>query len=252
MIKEFALYVLTSASVAAALMGGVIWLLREWIGERLKSSIKHEYDREIEHYKSVVARVHAATAEGQKAAIEARMRAFDRIWKAMLALRKSTGSLTLHFDICTLNEYPGLPKRKNFIDIVGDLDDQRIMRLIPDEDIEEVRPYVGEVVWAHFYLHRAVLMRLVLLASWSIQKDPSHAEWTKDKGIQQLLAAALSQEENNRFEKLTLGRVEFINRAIEMKVLAAWERIISGVTFGEEALKHAQELLDAEAKLRNG
>jgi hypothetical protein len=63
-------------ALSAAIGGGLLlavaaWLARSWITERLKNAIKHEYDREIASYKSALALVHSATAEGQKAAIEA-------------------------------------------------------------------------------------------------------------------------------------------------------------------------------------
>ena len=46
-LQQFALTVISSAGVSVALSGVVVWLAREWIGERLRSSIRHEYDQRL-------------------------------------------------------------------------------------------------------------------------------------------------------------------------------------------------------------
>jgi uncharacterized protein YerC len=54
------------------------------------------------------------------------MRAFDRVWKAMLSLRNNTGFITMFLDILTIEEYKTLKNRPDFIAMVGDLNDDRI------------------------------------------------------------------------------------------------------------------------------
>lgn len=247
---NFMTTVLSSVAVSSFLLIGATWLLRSWITERLKNAIKHEYDREIESYKSMLALVYSATAEGQKAAIEARMRAFDRIWKAMLALKNNTGGATLFLDILTIEEYKALKNHKDSLAIVGELDDERIKKLLPDVDIEEARPYVGEIVWSYFFAYQAFIMRLVLLAKWSTSRDEDKINWHQDTQIRRLLAAAMTSEELSKLDSLQIGKIDFARRAIEMKVLNAWHKLISGAEFGEEALKHSQKLLEAGRNIK--
>ena len=131
---SFATYLwdlLSTAAVTAALLVAVAWLLRSSITERLKNAVKHEYDREIESCKSVLMLIHSATAEGQKAAIEARMRAFDRIWKAMLALKNNTGNITMFLDILMVEEYKTLKNHDDFVAIIGTLDNVKIQKMMP-------------------------------------------------------------------------------------------------------------------------
>ena len=63
MIEEIVASVLSSAVVSVL----VVWLLREWIGVRLKSSIEHEYDRKLEEirneYSKELARLNSALQE---------------------------------------------------------------------------------------------------------------------------------------------------------------------------------------------
>jgi hypothetical protein len=242
--------VLGSGTVAAALLAALAWLMRSWITERLKAAVKHEYDREIESYKSMLALVHGATAAGQKAAIEARMSAFDRIWKAMLALKNNTGSITLFLDILTVDEYKTLKNHRDFIAITGTLNEQKIQQMMPDRNIEEARPYVGELVWSYFFAYQAFTLRVVLLAWLSTSKDEDKINWHKDSATRRLLASALTDNELARLDSLTIGKIEFARRTIEMKVLTSWQRLISGATFGDEAMKQAQNILEAASNVR--
>jgi len=47
-LKSMALTIISSAGVSAALLAAIAWLARSWIGERLKASIRHEYDDRLE------------------------------------------------------------------------------------------------------------------------------------------------------------------------------------------------------------
>jgi phosphate/sulfate permease len=49
---EFVVSLIASAGISAAMAGFVVWLTKSWISERLKSSIKHEYDEKIETHKA--------------------------------------------------------------------------------------------------------------------------------------------------------------------------------------------------------
>lgn len=63
MIEAIVTTVISSAAVSAL----VVWLLREWIGIRLKSSIEHEYNRKLEEirneYSKELARLNSALQE---------------------------------------------------------------------------------------------------------------------------------------------------------------------------------------------
>lgn len=249
-MSQFLLEVFSSGAVAAALLALVVWLTRSWISERLKGAIKHEYDREIESYKSMLSLVHGATAEGQKAAIEARMKAFDRVWKAMLALKNNTGAITLFLDILTVDEYKHLKNNAEFIALTGRLNDQRIQQMVPDGNIEEIRPYVGELVWSYFFAYQALTLRIVLLAWWSRTKEEDRINWHTDGVIRSLLTSALSKEDISHLDSLVIGKIDFARRSIESKVLASWRDLISGAVLGDEAMKQAQAILEVASGAR--
>lgn len=248
-MSEFVASVLSTTAVSGVLLAALAWILRSWIGERLKNAIRHEYDRGIESYKGMLNLVHSATAEGQKAAIEARMRAFNRIWKAILALRNNTGSITTFLDILTVDEYSQIKTHKDFVKMVGELDNDRINRMMPDPGVEEVRPYIGEVVWALFFLYQAVNIRIVLLTWLATTKDEEKIHWYRDNYTRGLLEAALGKEEMRKFDAVNLGKIAYFRRVVESKILAQWQRLISGAEFGDEAIKQAEIILEAASKI---
>ena len=52
MLETLILQVLSSATVSVALSGILLWLTKSWISERLKNSIKSEYDQKLETHKA--------------------------------------------------------------------------------------------------------------------------------------------------------------------------------------------------------
>jgi len=52
MLSYFFLQLIASAGVNAVLSSLIIWITKFWISERLKQSIKHEYDQQLEIHKA--------------------------------------------------------------------------------------------------------------------------------------------------------------------------------------------------------
>jgi hypothetical protein len=241
-------------SVKSAVAGGILiaalaCLFRSWIAERLKNAIRHEYDRDIEAYRAALASAYSATAEGQKAAIDARFKAFDRIWKAVLALRNNVGFITTFLDILTVDEYKDIKDHKDFTRMVGELDENKLQRMSPDSQIEETRPYVGEVVWSLFFAYQAINIRIVFLAWSAVYTDEEKIYWYRDDGTLSLLRLALTKAEMDKFESLKIGKIAYFRKVIEGKLLASWRNLLSGAEFGEEALVHAQSIISATSKV---
>jgi hypothetical protein len=248
-ILKFIFESITSAATGGILIAALAWIFRSWITERLKNAIKHEYDRDLESYRAALSSVYSATAEGQKAAIDARFKSFDRIWKAVLALRNNVGFITTFLDILTVDEYKNIKNHKDFIAMIGGLDETKLHKMSPDQQIEETRPYVGEVVWSLFYVYQAINIRIVFLAWSSAHSDEDKIYWYKDEGTLSLLRLALTKEEMSKFEALKMGKIDYFRKIIEGKLLAAWKKLLSGEEIRDEALQHAQSIINATAKV---
>lgn len=122
--------------------------------------------------------------------------------------------------------------------------------MLPDARIEEVRPYVGEYVWALFFAYQAVHLRIVFLAWRSATEDHEKIYWYQDPGIRQLLMAILSDDELTRLDGANLGKIAMFRRLSEIKVLAKWQRLLSGAEAGDEAIEQGQRILAAAAEVK--
>src|SRR6266404_2712943 len=155
----------------ACASGFLFWLLKEWLSTRLRASIQHEYDRKIEMFKAQLktgqeltildiktalareaalhAVAHASFAEGQKAAMERKLSAVDKLWQSVVRFRDGLPPALTLMDVMTVDEYRGAKDQSAFRELTGDLAPNRLANLGP-QGIEETRPYIGEYMWALF------------------------------------------------------------------------------------------------------
>lgn len=239
---EFLLSTITSAGASAALVVALAWLLRSWWEERIKNSIKHEYDRDIEGYKSTLALIHGATSEGRKAAIDVRIKAFDNVWKSVLYIRNTTIAYTHYLDILTIDEYDEFIHRVEFRKLFASLEEHSIAKMFPPDEIEEARPYIGEVPWSLYVAYRSFRFRLLLLQVWAVRDVPESIHWYKDNIVRQILNATLDKDEIDAFDKCDIAKVAFITNAIEQKLVLALRNLLSGQEFGDEAVRQARRI----------
>ena len=174
--------VIVSLTSGAAASGLLMWLFKEWLSTRLKASIQHEYERKLETHKAQLkteqelaildiktalareaafhAAAHASFSEGQKASMERKLGAVDRLWACIPQFRARLPPVLLIIDVMTVDEYRAAKDHPQFKG--GDPVPDRIAALVPT-NIEEVRPYVGEYMWAVFFCYQTILIRVLVL-----------------------------------------------------------------------------------------
>lgn len=264
-IQELTLSLLSAAGLSVVLSGAVVWLARNWISERLKNSIRHEYDISLAsinsqlkiqadaqtvQLKSAIEReaekIRFATStigEGHKATITRKLDGIDALWSGVLAARQNIPPVMGFIDILTVEEYMSLGNDRQFKELVGDLSPEKIAKIYKDNvgSLERVRPYVGEYLWAVFSVNQALTTRVVLLMQMG-EKDPKKLNWHKDSGIRQLLNSSFSADEITEFDSIQIGKIGWLQRRFEAKILLAMQNVISGHELGETALRQAQEI----------
>ncbi|HTR35027.1 MAG TPA: hypothetical protein VMH80_03945 [Bryobacteraceae bacterium] len=250
---------LLSAASGAAASGLLMWLFKEWLTTRLRTSIQHEYDRKLETFKTelktlqelsvldiktAVAReaafhaaAHNAFAEGQKASMERKLGAVDRLWNSVLQLRAALPPVLTFIDVLTVDEYRGAKDHPTFQALTADLSEQKIAALSA-HGVEEVRPYIGEYVWSVFFCYQAILLRILFLLHLG-RTDAEKIEWHKDKGTRSLVEAILNKQELQVFDQTQFGKVTWLQRNLEAKILSSAQKVISGEVFGAESLEQA-------------
>ncbi len=254
--------VITDIAVSVVSSGLLVLLVKEWLSARLKASIQHEYDKKLEAFKTQVkteeelaileiktalareaafhAAAHTSFAEGQKAAMERKLSAIDRLWGGVVQFRAGLPPALTLIDVMTPEEYRGAKDHPSFQQLAGDLSTKRFAKLAA-QDIEEVRPYVGEYMWAVFSCYQAILIRISVLMQLG-RTDAEKIEWHKDTGNRNLLGAVFTSEELQEFDDTTFGKVSWLQRCLESKLLTAAQKIISGASFGAESLEQARRI----------
>jgi len=263
--QEFAISLLSSAGVSVTLSAAVIWLARNWVSERIKNSIKHEYDLQLSVTNSKLKtqadfqvaqlkasiekeaeKIRFATSsigESQKAAISRKLDGIDTLWAGILSARENVPIVMGFIDILSVEEYLSMGDHPHFKAMVGELSPEKLAKMFKDNigSLERVRPYVGEYLWALFSTYQALITRIVMLIQMG-EKDPQKLNWHQDSGIRQLLNSSLSKKEIEQFDATSIGKVGWLQRNYEANILQAMQKVISGKEFGEEALKQAQDM----------
>jgi len=274
-IQEFMLSLLSAAGVSAILSGFVVWLSRNWISERLRNSIRYEYDLKLaatntelktqadaQAVKLVAAiekeaeKLRFATStvtESQKLAIARKLDGLDTLWSGVLSARENVPIIMGFIDILSEEQYLSMADHPHFQEMVGEISPEKMAKMFKDNvgSLERVRPYVGEYLWAIFSTYQALITRTTLLIQMG-EKDSKKLNWHQDDGIRQLLSSSLSDSELAQFDATPIGKVGWLQRKYEGKILRAMEKIISGKEFGEEALKQAQDMEEKIQKLKPG
>ena len=235
-----------------------IFFLKQW----LSSGIQHQYNQKIEAYKTQLqtqhdlaildikttlakestlhSAAHAAFAEGQKAAMERKLTAIDKLWGAVVQLRGAMPPVLRLMDVMTLDDYKKVkdePKFRSFM--AADLRSEKIMSLTTQE---EVRPYVGEYMWAVFVCYQTILVRIVSLLYLG-RTDSERFEWHKDSGTRNILGAVLDPTELKMFDDTLFGKISWLQERLDSKFLSGAQRIISGANFGMESLEQTKMIL---------
>jgi hypothetical protein len=271
-LTSFALTTITSAGVSALLVAILGWLCRAWITERLKAGIKHEYDDRLEklkaelkaqgdaHLTSLKSEVDrqaekiriAATSfsEVQKATITKKIEAVDALWFGVIQSRKAFPGILSLTDIFTDEEMKGFytdPSMRKYsaqMSKIGEMDYFNAGL----EEVERMRPHLGEYIWALYVTYRSVLGRSIVLIKKG-EEQPQKIAWHQDDNIKMLIASAFGNNGLREFEKLEFARYRWLASQFDLLLFKAIDTLLTGKSFSEAALRQAQEM---EEIIRSG
>jgi hypothetical protein len=269
----FVLTVISSAGTSLLLSGAGIWLARSWITERLRASIKYEYDQQLATINSelklrVDTQLASAKAdvdrqaeklriastsfsEVQKAAIARKLDSVDTLWSGLLKIREITPPAMSFMDILTPAEFSTARNNQNFRRMSSELDFQKVSEISIESrgTLERIRPYIGEYAWALFATYHIIVSRIMFLIHHG-SEDTEKLNWHNDLSIRRLLSSGLGQEGLDQFDNVPIGRVTWIREQFEVKILTAMERLITGKEFSTAALSQAQ-LMEEQIRQAN-
>ena len=110
--------------------------------------------------------------------------------------------------------------------------------------IEQERPFLGEELYALFFVYRAIIGRICFLLERDVAKGYVKS-WFQDDGIRQLLRLVLASEQVKEFEELTFVHVNWMTNAIEGRILSELRSVIVGTQSVDDGLEQASRILEA-------
>ena len=233
-------------------MTGLVFAGKTWLGERIRRSVASDYDRALEEHRDALARItdqisavqsaaNAALIEGQRVSAEWRAKAVDDLWREVLRIRNESPAALTMLDILLPEEHQQFVTDPRLRASVPELDEE--YATFSDPEVEYVRPFLGEHLFALFFIYRAVNGRICFL----LERDVKAGEvkpWFDDAGIQQLLRTILTEDEIRSLGKLRHGHVHWMRNLIEGKMLEHLRRVIAGEVSTEEGIEQARRVRD--------
>lgn len=183
--------------------------------------------------------------------MERKLSAVDRLWEQVIHFRSNLPPVLFFINVLTVDELKDINRNPTFQELSGQLSLNKILGMIikGDPPIENVRPYVGEYLWAIFLLYQAIMLRILFLL-YSGKDDVAKIEWYKDSGILQLMEDVLGKKELEEFNAMKFGKVWWLQLRLDSKIVTESAKVISGEKFGEDALQQAKLIQQRTAELQ--
>jgi hypothetical protein len=145
----------------------------------------------------------------------------SRLWAAVLALRDGTPRVLYELDVVLESEYPTATRSAAFGSGVRAITEDAIARGVflrgQAENVEELRPHLGEDLWHLFASYQAFVGRACLVTAGLYGTS---GPWYRDSLALRLLGQALSPDQALRIREMSLGRLAAARSSFEDSVLA--------------------------------
>jgi hypothetical protein len=263
--------VLSSLVTSSVLFAIAWWLFRTWAGARIRGEVDTQYAKEIEARKAELraqtdtalerfraqleqdralrTTATAAFAEAHSAAAERRLLAVQEVWDAAVANRNTAGRLMLVLDIFTREEIAMALDDPKIEAAVGNPTDKEITEMLKlSREAERVRPFIDEPLWAMSFGYQALLGRILVQLKLGREKGKIHF-WLDDEYTRRLLASLVEPAELQRIERMRAGGIGEAIRSIEVRIVEAARKTVSGEAASDAAMKQATLILERAQRL---
>jgi hypothetical protein len=254
------LIALGSGSIASL---AIIFLARNWISERLKQSIEHEYAEKLATFKAelkaqqevAIERIRsmhslAATSfvESRKAAQERELKAIEDIWQAILQIPAYMPPWVSRMDIMTSEEWKEAAQADGRNMGLASVDESLGKLYSTMGSAESARLFADEYAYALLYAFRAVSGRIIYLHERAQRKGEIKI-WHEDAATRQLLSLIFDKNELAAFDREVLGHYATLGNEVKRKFKNIANSVSSGTKAAQDAIKQAQAIIEASAKL---
>jgi hypothetical protein len=245
----------------------VIFLAKNWFLERLRGSIKSEYNRELEQLKAELSSKNSREIEEVKALLARdaamisavqkffgeshisshpqRVEAIQELWESLLHVQRNSPPVFTFLDVLRPNEFGemlGSKQLKTFSDI--STDDIQKMLSGKAMQAENHRLLTGDYLWSLFWAYQALSARTAMLFQTGRAKQNVDA-WYNDCGCKSIVQSVCTPAEFTEFESQEFGKIAWIRNLIVSKFMRSANRILCGQSSTDTALEEAQRIVSA-------
>ena len=260
-----------SALVPAGLLAAVLWLGRNLILTRLRESVKHEFNSELEVLRSQLreseellkaeliakgAEIEAlrsgamtALASRQMALDNRRLEAVDQLWSAVTALAPArvVSQIMSVIKFEKAAEYAERnPKVRALFELFGSGVDLKSLDLT---GAQKSRPFVSPMVWATYSAMLVISMQAVIRCE-ALKAGIGATDLTNTEGICKLLKAALPNRAGY-IDKCDPAGYYFLLEELEAKLLQEFNAMLSGASADKASMEQAAEILKLANEVSN-
>lgn len=269
---DFVFNVVTTTVTTGGLLALALFLGRAWFLERLKGSIKHEYEDKLEKLKATLKaegekqltqlkseidqqaeklKIAAVSfSDVQRATISRKIEAIDHIWSAVRRARGAIPGVIHITDVLTADELLNMDANTAMRPLLEQLRGLKPMDIAPKlfEDADVARPHVGEVVWALYCAYFGIIIRCLYL----LQGDARGTNrcWFRDETVLRMVKGAFGESALAEFEKLDIQPLSWLQRKFEQHLFSAFDKLLTGKAFSEAALAQAMEVEKIVAEVK--
>lgn len=253
--------ILSSVGLSTVLIGGILWLSRNWVKERLAQSIQHEYDtklaeqkagleKELETLKSELDFNKQKVENIQNGALTnltaregilytKKVEAVEDIWEAKQKLDKgiicSMMVSCLNWNTIGDNEPPN-PALKEFATTVFNFD----IADLKSKNLDTSRLYLDPMIWAYFTAYRAIITDSVM--RMSMLKSGLPLSIIKKEGVPEILKKALP-EFSDLIDKSGVSCFNSLLSYISDKLLETSRDFLNGHISDAKTIERASEII---------
>ena len=234
---------------------GVIAAATKLVNERIFSKWRREEQSDLESLRHsfsserlLLESTIRGSQQGRDASHEKRLAAVERLWSAVLQLREASGGIVLFYGVLAPEEYDTVYRKGgSFAAGISNVNDDYITGFMKKvDDVESLRPYLGEVLWLRFFIYRAFVGRLGFIITRGKEKGRIE-DWRTDNGVRQILAGILP---SGTFDSLTknFGSIYPLFAQLDAIILEEISLIVSGRRSASESFESAKDLYEAVLK----
>lgn len=262
---DFAIHTVNSSIASLGIVAIIGWLMRNLIAERLKASVKHEFDTQMAGVNAALkrdgdeqlARLNANFAreadklklstqsfgEAQKAVFSKRLEAIEDLWGRVLRLEKSVPGVIQQLNILTADEYVGALKNPHFAAFFKQLNHVEIITTgaAESDELEKRRPFLGEHLWVIYATYQAVLYRTIYLVDCA-KSEPEKLRWFDDSLVRRHISSALGEETLKLLDGAVISKLSYVQNSFRLAILRGIETVVGGDDSGKKAAEHVDNL----------